>query len=380
MNPAGHLVLPFGDPGRAVPQIVEFAREHPLAAVIAADDDGAELAAASAMRLRLNQHPVDAVRVARNKRRTREMLTHAGLPQPRFVSGSGLGPVPAIHDRLRFPVVVKPVSLAASQGVIRADDPAALVTAWERTATLLRLLHAGEPDGSAALEMLVEEFVPGAEVAVEGLMTQGVLRTLAIFEKPDPLDGPYFEETLYLTPPRLMPRVQERVSHEVQRAALAIGLSHGPVHAELRLSMDGPVVLEIAPRSIGGLCSRTLKFGHGESLEMLLLRHALGQDVERIERDPEASGVMMIPIPRAGTLTGVTGEQSARSVPEVEDIRITMNPGSQLIPLPEGGRYLGFIFARAKDTDRVERALRAAHEKLAFQITPPDGGREGVFA
>jgi biotin carboxylase len=276
--------------------------------------------------------------------------------------------------------VVKPVSLAASQGVIRADDPGGLAAAWERTAALLRLIHPGVPEESAALEMLVEEFVSGAEVAAEGLMTQGVLRTLAIFEKPDPLDGPFFEETIYLTPPRLMRKVQDRISHEVQRAALAVGLSQGPVHAELRLSMDGPLLLEIAPRSIGGLCSRTLKFGHGESLEMLLLRHALGQDVERIERDPGASGVMMIPIPRAGTLTGVTGEKSARSVPDVEDIRITMNPGSPLIPLPEGGRYLGFIFARAKDTDRVERALRAAHQKLAFQITPPEGGREGVFA
>ena len=380
MNPAGHLAVPFHDPERAVPQIVEFAREHPLAAVIAADDDGVELAAIAALRLGLPHHPVDAVRAARNKRSTREQLTSAGLYQPRFVAGHATGLVPTHAHRLQFPVVVKPAKLAASQGVIRADDPASLAAAWERTATLLRALHPSAAADSPALDMLVEEFVPGAEVAVEGLMTNGVLRTVAIFEKPDPLDGPYFEETLYLTPPRLLPGTRDRITHEVQRAALAIGLGQGPVHAELRLSLDGPVILEIAPRSIGGLCSRTLTFGDGESLEMLLLRHALGEDVDRIERDSEASGVMMIPIPRAGTLTGVTGEENARSVPAIEDIRITMTPGSDVVPLPEGGRYLGFIFARAKDTDRVERALRAAHEKLTFEITPPAGGREGVFA
>src|SRR6185436_9118709 len=214
--------------------------------------------------------------------------------------------------------VVKPVSLAASQGVIRADDPVSLSAAWERTGLLLRRLHPNAAPGAPALEMLAEEFVPGAEVAVEGLLTAGAFRKLAIFEKPDPLDGPYFEETLYVTPPRLLPAVQERIVAETQRAALALGLTHGPVHAELRLASHGPRVLEIAPRSIGGLCSRTLTFGHGESLEMLLLRHALGQDVERVERDPEASGVMMIPIPRAGTLRAIAGEPAARTVPEVE--------------------------------------------------------------
>lgn len=377
-HPAGHLTLSFLDPSRAVPEIEAFAKDHPLRAVIAADDDGAELAAAAALALGLDHHPAAAVRAARHKRLTRERLAAAGLRQPRFAAGSAADDPRTIGRGLGFPLVVKPVRLAASQGVIRADDETALARAWARTASLLRNLHPHAAPGDAALEMIAEEFIPGAEVAVEGVVTRGRLRTLAIFEKPDPLEGPYFEETIYLTPPRMDAGAKQRIAAEVQSAVDALGLSHGPVHAEVRLSPAGPVVLEIAPRSIGGLCSRTLRFGSGDSLETLLLRHALGEDVSPLKRETDAVGVMMIPIPAAGTLNSVRGQEAARSVPAIEDIRITMGPGSELVPLPEGGRYLGFIFARAGDTDGVERALREAHGRLTFDIVPPVGGLRGV--
>ena len=377
LHPEGHLTLSLLDPGRAVPQITAFARDHPLNAVVAADDDGAELAAASSAALVLPHHSLAAVRVARHKRHTRERLSAAGLAQPSF-SGGRAGDDPRMICRgMRYPLVVKPVRLAASQGVIRVDDERSLVAGWARTAALLQHLSPRATGQDPALEMMAEEYVPGAEVALEGIVTAGRLLTLAIFEKPDPLDGPFFEETIYVTPPRMPAEERDRISAEVQRAAEALGLWHGPVHAEVRLSPGGPVVLEIAPRSIGGLCSRTLRFGSGDSLEMLLLRHALGEDVSPLGREPEAAGVMMIPIPSLGTLQAVRGQDWARSVPDVEDIRITMGPGSDLVPLPEGGRYLGFIFARGGDAGRVEHALRKAHRLLTFDIVPPSGDMRG---
>lgn len=377
-HPEGHLTLPLPDASRAIPEIRAFARAHPLRAVIAADDDGAELAAMAAEALGLAAHPPEAVRAARHKRLTRERLTAAGMRQPRFAWG-GPGDDPRrVAGGLGFPVVAKPVRLAASQGVMRADDPGALLGAWARIGALLRNLHPGAGPGDPACEMVVEEFVPGAEVALEGILTRGELRTLAIFEKPDPLDGPCFEETIYLTPPRLAAGAAEAVVSEVRRACAALGLAHGPVHAEVRLAPGGPVVLEIAPRSIGGLCSRALRFGAGDSLEMLLLRHALGEDVGGIEREPVAAGVMMIPIPGSGVLKSVYGQDSARSVPGVEDIRIMVAPGAELVPLPEGGRYLGFIFARGGDSGRVEQALRKAHRLLTFDIVPNAADLQGV--
>jgi hypothetical protein len=221
-------------------------------------------------------------------------------------------------------------------------------------------------------ELLVEAFIPGREVAIEGLLTDGTLRVLTIFDKPDPLDGPFFEETIYVTPSRFPAALQGAMAACVSDMAAALGLRHGPVHAELRLNEHGPWPLEIAPRSIGGLCSRTLRFGSGLSLEDLLLRHAFGQDVRSLEREKQSTGVMMIPIPRAGILRQVGGVEVARQVPGIDDIRITIPIGHEVIPLPEGSKYLGFIFARDDTPAAVEAALRESHRRLSVVITPAD--------
>jgi hypothetical protein len=224
----------------------------------------------------------------------------------------------------------------------------------------------------SAREILVETFIPGIEVALEGLLTDGKLRTLALFDKPDPLDGPFFEETLYVTPSRLPSSTQIAIAASTADVVAALGLRHGPIHAELRVNAQGPWLLEVAPRSIGGLCSRSLRFSDGLSLEELLLRHALGFDVEAVVRETPAAGVMMIPIPQAGILRQVTGQEEAKLVPAIEDIRITIPIGQEVVPLPEGSRYLGFIFARDTTPVGVESALREAHRRLTCIITPAE--------
>jgi biotin carboxylase len=264
---------------------------------------------------------------------------------------------------------LKPVFLSGSRGVARADSRESFV---ERFLWLRKFLEAPElreRGGADSDVVLLEEFVEGPEVALEGLVTDGRLRVLALFDKPDPLDGPFFEETIYVTPSRLPERLQAEITRVSAEAARAIGLRHGAVHAELRLR-DGetPVVLEIAGRSIGGLCSRTLRFGLGVSLEELLLRHALGREVDDLTREATASGVMMIPIPGRGTLVATRGLEEARSVPGVEGVEITAHPGSRLVPLPEGSSYLGFLFARGTSPESVESALRKAHARLSFEL------------
>jgi biotin carboxylase len=273
-----------------------------------------------------------------------------------------------------YPCVVKPLMLSASRGVIRADDEGQFVGAVRRLEAILRTPDAAAL-GDIARQVLVEAFIPGREVALEGLLVRGELHVLALFDKPDPLDGPFFEETIYVTPSRLPAPVQAEIASCTARAARALGLQDGPVHAELRVNRRGPSVIEVAARSIGGLCSRTLRFGTGLSLEELILRHALGMGIPSLERERQAAGVMMIPIPRAGVLKEVRGQAEARSVPGIEEIAITAHAGEDLVPLPEGARYLGFIFARAESPERVEAALREAHRRLEFIVMPPREAR-----
>jgi biotin carboxylase len=260
--------------------------------------------------------------------------------------------------------------LSASRGVIRADDEAQFVGAVRRLERILRTPEAAA-DGEAARQVLVEGFIPGREVALEGLLVKGDLHVLALFDKPDPLDGPFFEETIYVTPSRLLSTVQAEIASCTARAAQALGLRDGPVHAELRVNRRGPSVIEIAARSIGGLCSRTLRFGTGLSLEELILRQALGMEIPSLERERRAVGVMMLPIPRTGVLKEVRGQAKARAVPGIEEITITAHPGQDLVPLPEGASYPGFIFARAESPERVEATLREAHRRLEFVVMAP---------
>ena len=371
LHPEGHLTLDFGDERGATREIVAFAGRTPLDAVIAADDDGAILAAAAADALGLAHAPVAAVAASRSKLATREAFARAGLPTPRFQRFSIADDPEEVARSVAYPCVLKPLFLAASRGVVRANDEAELVSAFRRVAALLRRPGLAAEGGEDARSLLIEDYIPGIEVAVEGLVTAGRLRVLALFDKPDPLEGPFFEETIYVTPSRLPAARREAIAATVQRAIDSLGLSHGPIHAELRLDDRGVWPLEIAPRSIGGLCSRALRFGGGVSLEELILRHALGMGAEGLEREPSAAGVMMIPIPRAGILRAVGGIQEARGVPGIEDLRVTIPVGQEVVPLPEGNRYLGFLFARAESPERVESALRDAHRRLTFEIASP---------
>jgi biotin carboxylase len=364
------LTLDFADPEKAARQVAELARRQPIDAVVAVDDLTTVVAAAIAKALALRTaNTVTAVASTRNKYRMREALKTSGVPAPpyhRFTVADDPG---AAAGRVAYPCVLKPTVLAASRGVIRADTPAEFVAAFRRVQAIL-----ASPDvaalGEGAREILVEGFVPGREVALEGLLQDGALRLLALFDKPDPLDGPFFEETLYVTPSRLPATVQAAIVDTTARAATALGLREGPIHAELRVNEAGPWLIEIAARSIGGLCSRTLRFGTGMSLEELIVRHALGLEIASLEREQRAAGVMMIPIPAPGVMAGVRGLETAAAVPGVEEITITAHRGQELVPLPEGSRYLGFIFARGDSPAQVEAALREAHRRLAFDITP----------
>ena len=370
-NPGGLVTLDLSEPDRAAAQARAFAREHPLQGVVGVDDDTAVVAAAIATALGLRGNDVAAARAARDKHEQRTSLATAGVPVPHF----RLFPVDEDPRRLAagvpYPCVLKPLRLAASRGVIRADTQEDFVAAFERVKRIL------EQAGCASRSILVEDFVPGREYALEGLLLAGELRVLALFDKPDPLDGPYFEETIYVTPSRLPPEEQRAVAACAGRAAAALGLREGPVHAELRVNGSGPWLIELAARPIGGRCSGALRFGTGgsglgtwASLEEIIVRHALGMQIPSLERESQASGVMMIPVPGAGVLREVRGVDEARRLPLVEEVVITAHPDQELVPWPEGARYPGFIFARGDTPEAVEAALRAAHRRLQFVIAP----------
>jgi biotin carboxylase len=366
--PESFLTLDFTDPPGAAKRVVEFAGRLPLRAVVGVDDATGEAAAAIASALGLKTaNSVAAVSATRNKLETRRRLHAAGIPQPRYWPIALDDDPKGAARQVELPCVLKPLSLSASRGVIRADDVLQFVAAFHRIAAILRRDDVAL-NGEAAGVILAEEFIPGVEVALEGLLTAGALHTLALFDKPDPLDGPFFEETIYVTPSRLPGETQRRISEMTGRAGAALGLTEGPVHAELRVNERGPWVIEVAARSIGGLCSHTLRFGTGMSLEEIILRHALAWPIDSLERERRPAGVMMIPIPRAGRLDATHGLEAARAVPGIEDVTISAHVGQALVPLPEGWQYLGFIFARAETPESVERALREAHARLAFEI------------
>ncbi|HEV3362710.1 MAG TPA: ATP-grasp domain-containing protein [Acidimicrobiia bacterium] len=357
------MVVDLADPPVSAAAITALAARRPLDAVVAVDDQGLLIAALAAADLGLPANDPDAVRRTRNKAAMRAAFAGSGIRQPVFRVVNHRNDVAAAAEAVGWPVVVKPVSLSASRGVIRADDPASAEAAAARVRGIL------DEDGHRADEpILVEAYVPGDEVAVEALLRNGELEVLAIFDKPDPLTGPYFEETLYVTPSRLSQELQAEIARSVTAAAAAIGLTEGPVHAELRIDTEGrPWILELAARTIGGLCARTLRFAAGVTLEELVLRHALGLPVDP-RRERVAAGVMMLPIPAAGRLVAVHGQDEARALPHITALEISIPVGGKVRPLPEGDRYLGFLFARAQAPDEVETALRTAHAHLEIVI------------
>ena len=347
------VVVPLSDIPAAVDAIVALHERSPVDAVVAVDDQGVEVAAAVGERLGLRHNHPAAAAATRDKSVMRDALARAGIPQPRFVLVDEPPELDRVADTIPFPWVVKPLRLSASRGVIRADDLPSARRAAERVRAIA--------DGP----LLVEEYVPGVEVAVEAIARREGFEVLAVFDKPDPLVGPYFEETIYVTPSRLPSDALDAVATITERAASAIQLSSGPVHAELRISdRDDVRVIEIAARSIGGLCARTLRFGAGIALEELILRDALDLPVDDLRREAAASGVMMLPIERSGVLEEVRGKDAARAVPGITGLEITVPRGRPVVALPEGDRYLGFLFARADTPDEVEAALRAGYAAL----------------
>jgi hypothetical protein len=375
----GAIPIRFEHEAASAFTLLDAARTRRIDGVLAVGDRPAAIAARVAHGLGLDGHSPEGAARSRNKLEARAALRDAGLPSPWFVSTEVAADPHELSTRVSYPCVLKPVALSGSRGVMRANDPAELVAALYRLRALLQAPDIRNERFDAHRLAVVEEFIHGREFAVEAIMNRGSLHTLAIFDKPDPLDGPFFEETIYVTPPDASDAVLREIDEVVGRAARALGLWHGPIHAECRVSSRGVFVLEVAARPIGGLCARALRFAKRSAaarqtplitLEELLMRHALGERSTMWEREPQASGVMMIPIPRRGLLRDVAGKDDARAVAHVEDVRITAKADQLLVPLPEGASYLGFIFARAATAREVETALRTAHARLDFDIAP----------
>ena len=356
------MALPFDRPEQAAASVLREI-DSQLDAVLAVDDSGVELAALLCERLGLPGNPAPAVRRVRDKLAFRRLLQEGEFLHPGFRHlPSGEDPLPLLRA-LKFPLVVKARRLTSSRGVIRADDCAQLLRAVNR----VRAIQSRADRDATQLGIVIEEFIPGREFALEGLLAHGELTTLALFDKPDPLDGPTFEETLYVTPSRLAPPLHDRIRHEVARACRVAGLETGPLHAEVRINGQGIWILELAARSIGGLCGRVLTHSLGMRLEELILRHALAEPLP-VAAATGAAGVMMIPIPRRGLYHGLEGLATAQSVAGVTEVTITAERGQIVAPPPDGASYLGFIFSRAASPAEAEHALRVAHRQLRFDI------------
>ena len=355
------------DAPEALELLLAANRERAFSGVVATDDTTVELGSRIAAVLDLPHNPPQAARYSHRKDLSRKVLQAAGVRVPEFrVLDLAAAIVPQLQG-LELPCVVKPLSLSASRGVIRADTPQQVQSACRRIQSIIS--GEGIADEYVASHVLAESFIAGPEVALEGLLHEGKLDVLAIFDKPDPLEGPFFEETYYITPSRHAPATRQQIIQCVREACAALGLCEGPVHAEVRIGKSGCVIIEVAARTIGGECARLLNFGTGHSLEDLVIAHATGE-LLAIERSSSAAGVLMIPITQAGSLRRIEGITRARAVPFIEDILINIRDGYELVPLPEGSSYLGFMFACAPAPEQVEAALRAAHAELEIVVAP----------
>lgn len=400
------LALDYSDVDRSARRIERYASTHQVGAILGLDDSGTLIAAEASKRLGLAYNDPEAARAARDKHEMRKRFAKAGVPSPAFHLYHFSDDTVTIAEQTRYPCVIKPTTLAGSRGVMRADNPEEFAARLTRLKRILKTHHCDE--------FLVEDYIPGEEVALEGLLDGGKLHVLALFDKPDPLEGPFFEETIYVTPSRLPWETQHEIFKISARAAAALGLRQGPVHAELRINEEGAWMVEIAARSIGGMCSKAVQFStdmalEDISLEELIILQAMGEkegqsakrDKAGLQRKGEivqplipqikttaemeqshdsrtyrlysrsrASGVMMIPIPESGILTKVEGLEEAREVALIDEIEIAARLNHPLQAIPEGNSYLGFIFAKGKRPEEVENALREAHSKLRFEISP----------
>ncbi|MGH9742153.1 MAG: ATP-grasp domain-containing protein [Candidatus Acidiferrum sp.] len=376
-DPWGDRAIPvhFESPETAASAVLQSLRGQAIEGVLALGDRPAVAAAYAARALGIQHNHPAAVEACRSKLRMREVFREAGLRVPWFRAVPlHPAPEPSLLG-ISYPCVAKPLSLSASQGVVRVNSREEFISASARIRRLLESPEIRATREPNLDQILVEGYIPGREVAVEGLLTEGQLRILAIFDKPDPLEGPYFEETIYVTPSRLRDSQQREIELCAEDAVRALGLSHGPVHAEFRINDGGVWLIEIAPRPIGGLCARALRFapdasGQPISLEELLLRHALNLPGCDWPREQAASGVMMLPVPKSGVLEKIVGEDAAHSIPGITALEITARLHDYIVAWPEGSTYLGFLFARANTPAEVEHAIRTAHAKLQFDLIP----------
>ncbi len=361
-DPWGDNAIPlrFEEPVKAASRIARMKLE--LGGVVAVGDRPSYIAALAAAELGLPYHPPSAVDAARNKFKAREVFRGAGLPVPEYTVFRADETPPAWG---RFPCVLKPLGLSMSRGVIRADTADQFRDAFQRIRAILHNPEIVRMHEEQDRFVQVEEFIPGREFSVEAIATRGELQVVAIFDKPDPLDGPFFEETIYVTPSRLSSEHQAAIERTTRAAVRALGLSDGPLHAEMRVNERGVWMLEVAARPIGGLCAQAVRFSDGSSFESIIVRHALGEDVSALQREDKASGVMMIPIPKNGIYAGVTGVDRASQFAEAV---ITAKEGQRFLKLPEGNSYPGFLFARADKPEEAESLLRRAYAQLDFQF------------
>ncbi|MEK6222527.1 MAG: ATP-grasp domain-containing protein [Chloroflexota bacterium] len=356
------LPLDYRDIKRSTNSIKKYAIDKPITAILGLDDSGTIIQASASQALGLAHNELDGALASRDKYLMRQRFAKNNVPSPNFSHHTFSEDMEKIAHKINYPCVIKPTTLSGSRGVMRADTPEDFLKRIKRLEIILKKERCNE--------FLVEDFIPGVEVALEGLLDNGTLHVLALFDKPDPLVGPFFEETIYVTPSRLPKNAQDKIVLAAEQAAQALGLVIGPIHAELRYNEKGAWLVEIAGRSIGGLCGNTLRFETHASLEELILRQALGMELSGLSRASGADGVMMIPIPEKGILSKIEGLELAMAVPWIDDVNITFPLNYPLVPLPEGNSYLGFIFASGDTPTQVENALREAHSHLEFTIKP----------
>jgi biotin carboxylase len=371
LAPDHNLTLPFDDHAVAESLVLAYAARCPVQAVVGVDDEAVLPAARLAAALGLPHNTVASVAVTRSKVLMRECLAAAGVGGPPFLAAREMPDPARVGEEIGFPCVVKPASLSGSRGVVRVDRAGDLQAVWQRVRRILETARREERQGIEDDRLLLERFMPGEEVALEALLQEGRLRPLALFDKPDPMDGPVFAETIFVAPSRHPRPVQNAVLDATVAATTALGLSDGPIHAEFRIHGGEVGMLEVAARTIGGFCSRALRFAAGMSLEEIVLRHACRLSLPVLAREHQASGVFMLPVPRAGTLTAIHGLDEARGVDGIVDLVLTVPLGEEIVPLPEESRVLGFLFARGATPAAVERSLRAAGDRLEIEVKPP---------
>ena len=362
---ANGLHIDFDDVNAAHKEILKENQKRPFTGILGSDDQTVELAAYAAKTLKLPHNPPRAALYSHRKDLARAQLSLTGCPVPIHCLLDLNLPVKNQMAGLPWPCVIKPLNMSASRGVIRTNNKDEFITACER----LRPIIADSQEEFEQRHLLIEDYIDGIEIAYEGFLQNGELETITIFDKPDPLTGPYFAETIYVTPTALSDELQLSIKKVIQKACLAYGLRSGAIHAECRIDSENRIwILEVASRTIGGDCARVLD-NENFSIEELAILLAIGQPVTPYIAE-QARGVMMIPIRQKGLLKRVEGLLQASKIKHIDKIDIIIGEGHELIPLPEGNQYLGYIFASAESTEQVTAAIREAYALLKFVTAP----------